>query len=326
MNLDYTALTRPLTPEDREVYKKSTGSHGRAGLILSMVVISLLVVIFASAFVQQTAQGYDFSLASIVLAGFAMVISFIAVIGYLSKKRRIRLFLFARANNLVYIKDRQLPGYVGMIYTTGHGREVVDALRLTNGIEIGNYRYETGSGRSRRTHTWGYMRVQLVRHLPHMVLDAKKNNLFGILSSLPQSLAGHQTLGLEGNFNDHFTLYVPKGYERDAYYVFTPDVMVKLIDFGANHDIEVIDNNLILFSRKTIALHDERTLKKYIEISEAIATELIDQADYYADEAVGDRNQDFIAEPGRRLKTRLSVGSIVVFVLIILYLLYTTLN
>lgn len=45
-------------------------------------------------------------------------------------------------------------------------------------------------------------------------------------------------LSLEGDFDRYFTLYCPGDYERDALYVFTPDLLALLIDesrhFAAN--------------------------------------------------------------------------------------------
>ena len=68
--------------------------------------------------------------------------------------------------------------------------------------------------------------------------------------------ARDQRLSLEGDFDRHFELFAPKGYESDALYLFTPDVMAWLIDdvgAGAHgrggYDVELRDNLLILRSR-----------------------------------------------------------------------------
>ncbi|GAA1220365.1 hypothetical protein GCM10009655_19930 [Rhodoglobus aureus] len=62
-----------------------------------------------------------------------------------------------------------------------------------------------------------------------MVLDARANNqLFGF-SNLPKSFARDQVLKLEGDFNEHFTLYSPRHYERDALYVFTQHPMTSTL-------------------------------------------------------------------------------------------------
>jgi hypothetical protein len=141
-----------------------------------------------------------------------------------------------------------------------------------------------------------------------MVLDARKNNLFGSRqTNLPSGLRGNQVMQLEGNFNDYFTLYVPKGYERDALYVFTPDVMAALVDFGALYDMEVVDDNLFFYSQNEVTIDREDELTKLITILNTVSTEIIEQSDYYTDERVGDRAANVIAEPGRRLKKRAGI-------------------
>ena len=96
-------------------------------------------------------------------------------------------------------------------------------------VEFANYRYTTGSGKNKTTHTWGYVAVKLDVPLPHIVLDAKGNNgIFG--SNLPATFDKDQRLSLEGDFDEYFSLYCPQGYEPDALYLFTPDIMARFID------------------------------------------------------------------------------------------------
>ncbi len=156
-----------------------------------------------------------------------------------------------------------------------------------------------------------------------MVLDAKKNNMFGgLMSNLPSNLAGGQTLKLEGNFNDHFTLYVPEGYERDAYYVFTPDVMAVLIDHGDKFDIEVVDDELVFYSKEKFRLHRQTHLTDALSVLQTVSSEIVSQGDYYADEKVADRSMNIIAEPGRRLKSKIGIVSSIVVAAYTLYLIW----
>ncbi|MEO7546479.1 MAG: hypothetical protein ABIT21_09370 [Terrimesophilobacter sp.] len=76
--------------------------------------------------------------------------------------------------------------------------------------------------------------------VPNMILDAKSNNF--LWTNLPQNFSRNQVLSLEGDFDKHFTLYCPKEYEHDALYVFTPDLMTRLIDHAAGYDVELVDD------------------------------------------------------------------------------------
>ena len=68
--------------------------------------------------------------------------------------------------------------------------------------------------------------------------------------------ASGQRLSLEGDFDDHFTLYCPEEYERDALYLFTPDVMARLIDRVRGFDVEIIDDWLFLVSSRDVVTLD----------------------------------------------------------------------
>ena len=140
-----------------------------------------------------------------------------------------RLFHFAQANGMEWYPQIEDPGYPGVIFDRGSGRAAYSGARATSGraLDIGNYMYTTGSGDDRTVHRWGFMALRLDRRIPHCVVDARANNsLFGA-SSLG-SFSKEQVLRLEGDFNAHFTLYCPRGYEADALYIFTPDLMALL--------------------------------------------------------------------------------------------------
>lgn len=68
---------------------------------------------------------------------------------------------------------------------------------------------------------FGYIRFKLPRRLPNMVLDANFNNS-AFKTTMPSTVRSDQKLSLEGDFDKYYTLYVPKQYETDALYVFTP--------------------------------------------------------------------------------------------------------
>ncbi|MCS5725417.1 hypothetical protein N1028_05860 [Herbiconiux sp. CPCC 203407] len=173
-------------------------------------------------------------------------------------RRQFRLARFAAANGLSY---RPVAGALllpGVIFSVGSDRSATDLLQDDErGIQVGNITYVTGSGKNRRTKRWGFAGIRLGTPLPHIVLDARSNNtaLFGA-SNLPAPFDKEQRLGLEGDFDSHFTLYCPKGYEADALYLFTPDVMARFIDSVAQFDVEIVDDHLFLYSSQDLATLD----------------------------------------------------------------------
>ncbi|MCI2956416.1 hypothetical protein MN032_01820 [Agromyces atrinae] len=154
----------------------------------------------------------------------------------------------------------------------------------------------------------GYLAITLPRRLPHMVLDGRSNGR-GMLVRPRRD----QRLDLEGDFNSHFRLFVPKGYERDALYVFTPDLMALLIDETGDMDVEVRDDRLIVFRPGGFDLSNPATWQRFERIRETLGAKALTRTDRYVDEraaqplgsvaAPGDVGAD-----GARLKTRLPWG------------------
>ena len=175
-------------------------------------------------------------------------------------ERRYRLDRFARANGMSYVPRIDDPGLPGMIFSVGSSRNATDLVRgdRPRFVEFGNYEYTTGSGKNKTTHNWGYVAVKLDVPLPNIVLDATSNNsLFG--SNLPTSFDKDQRLSLEGDFDRYFDLYCPAGYEPDALYLFTPDIMARFIDHAAALDVEIVDDWLFLYARREFSTLDPAT-------------------------------------------------------------------
>jgi hypothetical protein len=318
--LNYAALTAPLAADD---YKGPAGDpagfSGKVSLIIGASVFTIVITIVA--FVGITSYQAGYGLETLAM-GLFVCMMFAAgggglIFAIISRRRTLaRLNKFALVNGLSFRYDKTPAGYKGLIFDNGSERQVTESLLFPDGLEIGNFKYVTGSGKNRSTHTFGFARIALTRHLPNMVLDARQNNFLG-MSNLPDSFHSSQRLNLEGDFNEHFDLYVPKEYERDALYVFTPDVMQALIDHGKRYDIEVVDNELFIYVPRRIDLKSQTSLEDILGVVDAIHAELKDQTKRYADERLaGVPKGTAVAEAGRRLKhgvNPFAIGLLVVY-------------
>ncbi|MEP6482432.1 MAG: hypothetical protein ABJA94_10545 [Rhodoglobus sp.] len=222
-----------------------------------------------------------------------------------------RLHAFAAANNLQFAPWTTAQQYPSEIFTTGVDRATYDHVFSTAEplFDIGNVYYQTGRKMEESDdHRWGYIAVNLGRNLPQMVLDSTANNRLG-LSGLPLGFARDQVLKLEGDFNDHFTLYAPKEYERDATYVFTPDLMALLIDESASFDVEVIDDWMFVYSRTPFHMADPATLSRAFRIVELVGGKIRSQVAKYVDDRapVVRGVVSAVAAGGRRLKASKTV-------------------
>ncbi|KSU54761.1 hypothetical protein [Microbacterium enclense] len=171
--------------------------------------------------------------------------------------RRWRMAGFARDVGMEYVPAVPAPGLPGVIFGIGSGRVASDILRghRPRFVEVGNHTYTVSNGKNTTTMRWGYIAIRLDVPLPHIVLDATANDgLFG--SNLPASWGRAQQLSLEGDFDRHFRLFCPRGYERDALYLFTPDVMARFIDNASVLDVEIVDDWLLLYSGEELSSTD----------------------------------------------------------------------
>lgn len=265
----------PLTePVDRAAARAFSAQLRREGRLSGRLVSIIGLVIVGVAFLLVAVPVFGLIVASFVTRDgsgpipLLVLVFFLAVAVFIggaimrglggAAVRRYRLDRFARANGMTWHPGFANPPLPGMIFGLGHSRETSDLVRgeRPRAVEIGNFSYETGSGKNKQTHRWGYVALRLDTPLPHIVLDAVGNNgLFGG-TNLPVSFGPRQRLRLEGDFDRHFALYCPEGYERDALYLFTPDVMARFIDSAAALDVEIVDDWLFLYSRRELSTLD----------------------------------------------------------------------
>jgi len=269
---DPTPLTAPVDRADVRTFtaelRRSGALTGRIVQIVVMSIIGVVILVFAVPTLVALVWTVGSGATAISPVSIAFVAFFIAVVALITvaivrtmrgaAEKRYRLDRFARANGLSWRGEVDDPELPGMIFDQGHDREAKDVIsgNRPRFIEVANYSYKTGSGKNESTHDWGYVAIRLDTPLPHIVLDAESNNgLFGG-SSLPVSFTRRQRLSLEGDFDKHFSLYCPEGYERDALYLFTPDVMARFIDNAAALDVEIVDDWLFLYARRDLTTLD----------------------------------------------------------------------
>lgn len=252
--LDATAA-RAFTKRLRQEGRVSDG--GKIAAIIVYVVMLILIgsfslvgLVLLIAFAPVLKEG---ALVIGILFAFPVLLCVGVIVGAfffglrgdrIAQERRWRLGRFAQAVSMEYVPSISQPPLPGSIFQRGSGRTAVDVLRGREPrfVEVGNYHYTVSNGKNQTTVRWGYIAIKLNVPLPHIVLDASGNNIS--LGTFDRD----QHLSLEGDFDRYFRLYCPQGYERDALYLFTPDVMARFIDNAAVFDVEIIDDWLFLYS------------------------------------------------------------------------------
>jgi riboflavin transporter FmnP len=342
--INYRGLTEQVTPTQVRAFRAQTKAAQRAdpsvatGLrtatsVSTIVVLVVLAVFFVPIFLFVIFGIIAASVSDDGSSGVVGFLPFVIVIGGLITAitiaarhftngewlKWLRLTQFAADNGLRFRTRDPNPSYSGMIFHIGDSRASFDHLNSTTGryFDFGGFIYGTGSGKSRETHRWGYIALQLDRQLPNMVLDSKENNgIFGI-SNLPITFNKDQILSLEGDFNEHFTLYCPQEYETDALYVFTPDLMALLIDDANSFDVEIVDDWMFVYSKTPFDLLNATVVARLFTIIATVGAKTVTQTENYHDDRVGSLSSNIVAPQGQRLRHGFSLVGLIVIVLVV---------
>jgi hypothetical protein len=255
---------------------------------------------------------------------------------------------FAAANGWRYEPSAPAPAFTGSLFEFLQGATVSD--RFANGhaadasgfveggvFEVGVVTGKVGGGQAwagtggnvkvsfstNEIMTFGYLAVKLERKLPQFVLDSSKND-DGRYSNLPMPIAAGQQLSLEGDFDQHFVLHSPRGYERDALYIFTPDLMALLIDETGDFDVEIVDEWFFVYARGGWDLSNATLWRRLDRIRHVVGAKTITRTDLYANS----RDPASIAEGSRlrmgffsgRSRIGIKLGLILVLSIVVLVL------
>jgi hypothetical protein len=186
-------------------------------------------------------------------------------------KRHYRLASFAAENGMTYEPGPQVGRHItpwaerGQLMLTRIMRPV-----SPRPIEFANYELRAGTHGTGSAQFGGLCAIRLTTRLPHIVLHARN----GRALTAAATPARAQRLALEGDFNKHFTLYCPKEYERDALYLFTPDVMARLIDRVRGFDVEIIDDWLFFVTARDAVTLDPALWQGLLDASSALGEKI----------------------------------------------------
>ena len=266
-----TPLTAPVDPRAAAAAGEARRGRGGRGtgrekewlgwtivaVVLGLPIAGILVVMM----IGLVATGlWLFAIpVGVFLVGTGALVGWLIVVGgrkarQAEDERRYRFSNFARANAMEYLPEVPKPPLPGIIFDPARSnaiaRDVVRG-REPRMVEFGNYEYVVSTGKSTHTVRKGYVAIRVDNLLPHIILDARMNDpAFGSNLGLLQK---QQRLSLEGDFDRFFTLYCPTGYEVDALYLFTPDIMLRMMTQAAVLDVELVDNWVFFYSPEDLS-------------------------------------------------------------------------
>ena len=320
-SIDFTALTAPLPAGQSPLMVPIPRVVSRPRVLTGLALAFLGFITAFGAFggVVGVSRNASAGLTSTVnaIAPFAIGVAAVIILaigvsllrqasrGARRESMSPRLPAFAAANGLLYSDATASPSYPGSIFALDntverHSRE---HIRSTTGrfYDFGEFVALIDMHSSRPiSRRWGFIAISLDRRLPHMMLRSKLERRHS--TALPDDLRDQQTLSLEGDFDAWFTLHAPTNYERDALYVFTPDLMALFIDEAAPFDAEIVDEWLFIYSNAPFTSLGAEVYERVFRIIELVGAKTVKQSSHYADDRVADRSMNVIAPPGRRLR------------------------
>lgn len=332
MDYKYQSLNSDVSSIDisklKQQYKIKTYNGWQIYIMLTLIasIIPIIVLIVAG---FLNAQSVAIVIGSLVVGALVVILMAWSYSVSLKKEwtQKVRLNRFVNDNLLRFIPEIKNPNHAGMIFNIGYDRSASSVIKgKTDEFEIANYSYSVGSGDRKKTYDYGYVMIKLDRNLPNIVLDSVKNNvsIFGLdISNLPVTFSSDQILSLEGDFDSHYKLYAPKEYERDALYIFTPDLMELFIDETGDFDAEIVDDKIYIYSKTIFQLDNELVLRRLFKIIDIIGKKAKRQTDNYVDSLVHDKLSNIVSDSGRRLNRGISWVSIVISAVTIVYAIVT---
>lgn len=215
---------------------------------------------------------------------------------------------YADAHGLSFSLVKAAPLHAGTPLSYGKQLGVFNVMGSTSGrpMEFGNFSYAWplyGEDALCRSWDFAYLAIKLDRSLPHVSLQAKQSVVLWDLSAgIPVGPSQDQRLELEGDFRKYFYFYCPSGYETDALYMFTPDVMALFIDEVKSFDAEIIDDWMMVYSSFPFVAGDTATYDRLLRIADLVGSKVAHQTDGYRDERVGDFAANRVTPRGLRLR------------------------
>ena len=335
-SVDYSALTGPIDPAEVAAFEAETSAGGarwiprQGGPALSPMLIVLCVVavgfpgIFLIGVVGSGLAGWGwgstvgFGPACVSAIAFALYF----IIPSVRAPRRgfgwqdfYRMSRFAWDNGLDFEPEAANPKYPGVMFTTASGLVIVYnhfTSKTGQFFDLGNLRFgrpgTNDTGLTESTHR-GFLAVHLGGNLPHIILDAKAND--GFMGGIGTQFADQPTVSLEGDFNRHFTLYCPVGYERDALYILTPDLMVDLLDESLAFDVELIGEWLFVYAMKPFDSTDPALYERLFRIVETVGSRAARRSTNYRDDQYSSPTSFAAKSAGPRMSVKVPTSFLV---------------
>ncbi|WP_402844951.1 hypothetical protein [Microbacterium sp. GXS0129] len=202
--------------------------------------------------------------------------------------RRVKIAAFAWANGWAYadaLEDNRRPGAAFARVAHSQERAVVACADPRLPFELGiHHSVARGQGAATIQRPFGFIEVPLPAPVPHIVLANRRRSIIPTLGLG----RGAARMDLEGDFASVFQLIVPEGYQRDALYIFTPDLMARVIDLGSGAEIELVSDRLYVYLPANTRFDRAETMATAVTLAEEFHRRFAARTESYRDDQAGE--------------------------------------
>lgn len=172
----------------------------------------------------------------------------------------------------------------GIMFKQGKGQDITHLIEGNvdgRPFRMFKYSFTIGEEKNETSYWYTVFAFKFEGTFPHIYLNNKHNSY---------SISAGEKLPLPFEFEKQFVLSAPRKYETEALEIFTPDILTKLLDGGFNHDIELVDHELIMFVDGSTDNFKklEKEFNKVMELEDLFDEKL----DRFKFEQIGDRPSD----------------------------------
>jgi len=172
-----------------------------------------------------------------------------------------------------------------LMFKQGHSQSITNEINGTinnRNFRIFSYNFSVGYGKSRRTYLYTVFCFKHNGSFPHIYL----NSLYNEWDAYPG-----EKIPLPKDFEDKFSLHTPRKYEIEALEIFTPDILMNLIDNDFHYDVEFVNQEILIFTAGQINNFKdlEKNFNKSLELNDLFSKKL----DNFKFEKIGDMPNNF---------------------------------
>lgn len=214
-------------------------------------------------------KGFDDDIAQIFLVIPVLVGG--SLWAYVVQQVRTRFWLqFAHTHGFAYQPKGDPSAEVAVMFRQGHSRRMHHVIVGTaegRALRISSYRFTIGSGKHSTTYPYTVFEFRFSGQFPHLYLNQRFNGY---------SVSVGEAVPLPAEFEKKFTLRAPREYEIEALEVFTPDLLAYLLDAEFEHDLEIVDQELLIFTVGFVNTLDdlERKFADAVALAQRLAPKL----------------------------------------------------